>query len=65
MPKQKTRKSAAKRYKITKTGKLLHRSQYLRHKRSKKSKKTLRSLKTLKKISNRYHRTISKMLGIA
>ena len=38
MPKHKTRKSAAKRFKVTKSGKVLHRSQQLRHLRSEKSK---------------------------
>lgn len=63
MSKQKTRKSAAKRFMITKTGKILHRSQYLRHLRSKKNKKRIRSLKMMKKITGQYRKKIKKMLG--
>lgn len=38
MPKMKTRKVAAKRFKLTKNGKLVHRVQGARHLRRKKSK---------------------------
>jgi large subunit ribosomal protein L35 len=38
MPKVKTKKIVRKRFKITKTGKVLHRAQGARHLRSKKSK---------------------------
>ena len=62
--KQKTRKSVAKRYKLTKTGKLLHRSHYLRHLRSKKGKKRIRSLKMMKVVSGKYEKKIKKMLGV-
>ncbi len=65
MGKQKTRKSAAKRFKITKSGKLLHRSHYQRHLRSKKSKKHIRSLKMMKQVTGRYEKKIKKMLGKA
>ncbi len=62
--KQKTRKSAAKRFKITKTGKVLHRQQQLRHLRSKKGKKRIRRLKQMKEVVNGYKNKIKKMLGI-
>lgn len=65
MTKQKTRKSAAKRFKLTKKGKLLHRSHYLRHLRSKKSKRQIRALKKLKEVKGKYKRKIKKMLGKA
>lgn len=65
MGKQKTRKSAAKRFKITKKGKLLHRSHFLRHLRSKKTKRQIRSLKRLKLVTGRYEKKIKKMLGKA
>ena len=65
MAKQKTKKSAAKRFKITKTGKLLHRSHNLRHLNAKKSKRRLRRLKLLKLVEGRYKKKIKKMLGIA
>lgn len=38
MPKQKTRKVVKKRFKITKTGKVMHRRHGARHLRRKKSK---------------------------
>jgi large subunit ribosomal protein L35 len=63
--KQKTRKSAAKRFKITAKGLVLHRSQGFRHLRSKKSKRTLRRLKMMKKTEGRFKIKIKKMLGIA
>jgi len=65
MGKQKTRKGAAKRFKITSTGKLLHRSHYLRHLRSKKSKRQIRSLKSMKEVTGKYEKKIKKMLGVA
>lgn len=61
--KNKTKKSALKRFKISKTGKILHRSQGARHLKSKKSKKQLRHLKQLKEISGVFKKKITKMLG--
>lgn len=65
MPKQKTHKGAAKRFKVTKKGKLLHRSHFLRHLRSKKTKKNIRSLKKLKIVTGIVEKKIKKMLGLA
>jgi len=62
--KQKTRKSAVKRFKITKKGKVLHRSHYLRHLRSKKSKRSIRGLKQMKVVTGKYEKKIKRMLGI-
>lgn len=62
--KQKTRKSAAKRFKITKKGKVLHRSHHLRHLRSKKSKRRIRGLKQMKVVVGKYEKKIKRMLGI-
>ena len=45
MPKMKTRKSAAKRYKVTATGKVLYKKQGLRHILTKKSSKRKRNLR--------------------
>ena len=64
MGKQKTKKSVVKRFKVTKKGKVLHRSQYFRHLRSKKSKKRLRSLKRIKQIGNSYEKKIKKLLAL-
>ena len=48
MPKQKTRKTVAKRFKITSKGKILRGHQYSQHRKAHKSKRLIRS----------YHRTI-------
>lgn len=64
MSKQKTRKSAAKRFRVSKKGKVMHRSHYTRHLRSKKSKRQLRSLKQTKKLQGRVATKVKKMLGL-
>lgn len=62
--KQKTKKAAVKRFKITKTGKLLHRSAGTRHLKSNKSKKQLRHLKVDKKVENKkFKKKITRLLG--
>jgi len=58
--KVKTRKAAAKRFKITGGGKILHRSHYLRHLRSKKGRKRIRRLKLLKPVEGEYARKVKK-----
>jgi len=63
MTKQKTRKSAAKRFKISGKGKLLHRAKGFRHLKSKKNKKWLRRLKKTVSVKGSYKRKILKMLG--
>ncbi|MFA6688398.1 MAG: 50S ribosomal protein L35 [Sphaerochaetaceae bacterium] len=45
MPKMKTRKSAAKRYRVTGTGKVRYKKQGLRHILTKKSSKRKRNLR--------------------
>ncbi len=62
--KQKVRKSAAKRFKVTAGGKILHRSQGFRHLRSKKGKRNLRRLKMMKSVVGVYNKKLRKMLGI-
>lgn len=62
--KQKTRKSAVKRFKVTKTGKLLHRGHGMRHLRSKKSKKRIRSLKQPKELTGVNRKKVKRMLAI-
>ncbi|MFZ2026196.1 MAG: bL35 family ribosomal protein [Microgenomates group bacterium] len=62
--KTKTRKSAAKRFKVTKNGKVLHRSQNLRHLRSGKGKRNLRRLKTIKELGGKFASKVKKMLGL-
>lgn len=61
--KQKTRKAAVKRFKITSTGKLLHRGQGMRHLISNKSKKRMRHLKAVKIVKGVFAKKIKRMLG--
>jgi large subunit ribosomal protein L35 len=61
--KQKTRKAASKRFKVTAGGKLLHRSKGFRHLRGKKSKRTLRRLKLMKETLGTNKKKLMKMLG--
>jgi large subunit ribosomal protein L35 len=61
--KQKTKKSAAKRFKVTKTGKVLYRQQGFRHLLSKKNKRWLRRKKKLKELLGEYKNKVLKMLG--
>jgi large subunit ribosomal protein L35 len=63
--KQKTRKGAAKRFKITATGKVLRRHQNARHLRRKKSKSAQRAYRTMVEVTGRNARKIKRMIGIA
>ncbi len=63
--KLKTRKGAARRFKITGSGKVLRRNQNMRHLRRKKSKKTIRAYKIPVEISGKWARKIKRMLGLA
>ena len=63
--KQKTRKSAFKRFKITATGKVLRRSQNMRHLRRKKSAKTIRRYKVPVEVKGEWAKKIKQMLGVA
>jgi len=62
--KNKTKKSAVKRFKVTKGGQLMHRRHSARHLRSKKSKRQLRALKLMKQVTGKYEKKIKKMLGV-
>ena len=63
--KQKTRKGAVKRFKITATGKVLRRAQNMRHLRRRKSKKAKRSYNILKEVTGKMAKKIKQMIGIA
>lgn len=63
--KQKTRKGAAKRFKITAGGKVLRRSQNMRHLRRKKSKKAIRASRVPVQVTGKFARKIKRMLGLA
>lgn len=60
--KQKTRKSAVKRFKLTKSGKILHRAHGARHLKSNKSKKQLRHLKQLRSVEGVFKKKVTRML---
>lgn len=62
--KQRTHKGAAKRFKITAGGKILHRSHKLRHLRNAKTKKQVRSLKQLKPVEGAIKTRIEKLLAL-
>jgi large subunit ribosomal protein L35 len=63
MPKQKTRKSVLKRFKVTKTGKVMRRGSGGRHLNAKKSKKRRRRQKVTKQLTGRMAIKIKKTLG--
>ncbi len=63
--KQKTRSGVAKRFKITATGKVLRRSQNMRHRRRIKNKKTIRKYRQMQEVQGKWARKIKRMLGLA
>ncbi len=63
MPKQKTRKSISKRFRITKHGKVLRRQGFRGHLNVKKSANKKRRLKRVVKMNKIYARKIRKVLG--
>lgn len=63
--KHKTRKTAAKRFKITSTGKVLRRVQGMRHLRRKKSKKQQRRAAIPVVVPTKFAKKIKQMLGLA
>lgn len=63
--KQKTRKGVKKRFKVTGTGKVLRRSQNMRHLRRRKSKKAIRAYRIPTEVTGKFARRIKRMLGIA
>lgn len=62
MPKQKTRHIVAKRFKITKSGKVLRRTQGSRHLRAKKSKKQIRRFNEPKRLNSKQAKVIKRLL---
>lgn len=61
--KQKTRKSAAKRFKVSGTGKITHRAQGARHLKSGKTSKRLRHLKQPREVLGIFKKKVKRMLG--
>jgi large subunit ribosomal protein L35 len=64
MPKMKTNKSAAKRVKVTGTGKIKRRSPGAGHLKSRKSPKRLRRFRSMKDLSPTHMRHVRRLLGI-
>ncbi|MDO8497098.1 MAG: bL35 family ribosomal protein [bacterium] len=60
-----TRKSAVKRFRVTKNGKVLHRHHCARHLRSNKSKRQLRDLKKMNVMTGKQAVKVKQMLGLA
>ena len=65
MYKLKTKRSVKRRFKVTKTGKVLRGSQMRSHLRSHKSKGTLRAQKEVKLVKGGFAKKIKQMLGAA
>lgn len=65
MSKQRTRKSASKRFRITATGKVLHRASFGRHLKSAKSAAQKRRYAKYSQILGRRARRVKRMLAIA
>lgn len=64
MPKIKTKKSLTKRFKVTKSGKILRRHNFTGHLRVKKSKSKKRSQKRLVEVKGYYAKKLRKFLGV-
>jgi len=63
MPKQKTRKSITRRFRVTKSGKVLRRQGFKRHLNAKKSRSKKRKLKKTIVTNKIYAKKIRKALG--
>lgn len=62
--KQKTRKGVLKRFKVTKSGKVLRRTQNMRHLRRNKSKKAIRKYRIMVEVKGKWAKKIKQMMGI-
>lgn len=63
--KQKPRRGAVARFKITATGKVLRRAQNMRHLRRKKSKSAIRAGRKPIEVKGEFARKIKMMMGLA
>jgi large subunit ribosomal protein L35 len=63
MPKQKTRKSITRRFRITKKGKVMRAQGFRRHLNVKKSAKKKRRLKRVIETKKTYAKKIKKFMG--
>lgn len=62
--KRKSKRSLMRRIKVTASGKIIHRTQNMRHRRSHKSKAQIRRMKTVKFLTGGTGKRIKKILGI-
>lgn len=62
MPKQKTHRGAAKRFKLTKSGLVKRNKAYRRHILNKKTRKTKRNLRRAAYVSESFAGTIKKLV---
>lgn len=65
MPKKKIKKSVSKRFKVTKTGKVLFSHQYKSHLKINKSKSRLRRQKEPGVLTGKFAKKIKQLLGEA
>ncbi len=65
MPKKKIKKSVAKRFKITKTGKVIFAHQYQGHLMRKKSNRRIRRQKEPGHLEGAFAKKVKQMLGAA
>ncbi len=63
MPKQKTHSAAKKRFKRTKSGKLMHQMSNFWHKNVKKRPKSKRQARKLKELTGGQEKMITRMIG--
>lgn len=61
--KRKVRKSITRRFRITKTGKVLRRQASRRHLKASKSKKQLQRLRRVKEVKGFYAKKLKKAMG--
>jgi large subunit ribosomal protein L35 len=64
MPKVKTRKSITKRFKVTKTGKIMRGRSFTSHLRAKKSSKKKRAMRRPVEVKGYYGRKLRKAMGL-
>lgn len=62
--KQRTRKAVTKRFKITATGKVMHRGHGVRHLRTKKANRRLRAQAIPREVLGTMKAKVLKMLGL-
>ncbi len=64
MPKMKTRRAAAKRFRVTGTGKIMRRKAYKSHLLAKKARKRKRKLRQPTLVAGSDRKQVKRMLGL-